>query len=125
MKSSVLYAEGLAYAENDDRDQVVHIYQKLKTSDPKTAELFFHDFVLPQPGLHLSKEGSSQNRKLITILRNASTTDDIRQAAWDAFHAAVDVNDFKRRFDAIPLPEEVKAELWDLKFGSRGNSSPK
>jgi S1-C subfamily serine protease len=125
MKSSVLYAEGLAYAENDDRDQVVHIYQKLKTSDPKTAELFFHDFVLPQPGLHLSKEGSSQNRKLITILRNASTTDDIRQAAWDAFHAAVDLNDFKRRFDAIPLPEEVKAELWDLKFGSRGNSSPK
>jgi S1-C subfamily serine protease len=120
MKSTVLLFEGRAYDRENDREQVMRIYQQLKASDdPKTAELFFQLFVLPQPSEHPSKRRSKRDDVLFEILQNASATDAIRRAAWDAFHAAVDGDDFKRRFDVIALPNEVKRELWELKFGSR------
>ena len=49
MKSTVMYAEGMAHDSKKDRAQVMRIYQKLKVSDPNMAEGFFRDFVLPRP----------------------------------------------------------------------------
>jgi hypothetical protein len=40
----------------------------------------------------------------------------------------MNADDFQRRFDPIPLPNEIKHKLWDLKFGSQtttGNPSRK
>jgi hypothetical protein len=33
--------------------------------------------------------------------------------------SALDTDDLVRRFESIPLPIEVKEDLWELKFGSR------
>jgi tetratricopeptide (TPR) repeat protein len=125
-KELVLFGVGAAYAGKGDREQVLRIYRELKASSPLTAKDFFREYVLPQPDEHPSAQRSKQDRDLIRILRNASTTDDIRQAAWDAFHAAVDSDDFVRRFDTISLPNEIKSKLWNLKFGSpsTGSRSP-
>jgi S1-C subfamily serine protease len=117
-KVMVLALAGRAYAGQGDREQVLRIYRELKATYPKDAEDFFREYVLPRSDEHASKQRSKWDRDLMRILRNAATTDDIRQAAWDAFHAAVNEDDFKRRFDTIPLPEEIRAKLWDLKFGS-------
>ena len=122
----MLFVIGEAYAKKGDRAEVMHIYQQLKASNANNADYFFKEYVLPRQDEHPSTKRSKTDRDLVTILRNTSTTDDVRQAAWDAFHAAADANDFKRRFDAIPLPNEVKAKLWDLKFGPQvptGNPS--
>jgi S1-C subfamily serine protease len=120
MKSTVLLDEGRAYDRMKDRDQVLRIYQELKASDPGSAEYFFKEYVLPRPDQHPSKQRSKRNtdNDVIRVLDNASTNAEIKLAAWHALHAAVNGDDFKRRFDAIALPDEVKAELWDLKFGS-------
>ncbi len=40
----------------------------------------------------------------------------LKAAAWDAFTEAQDESDFQRRMDAIDLPRNVKADLWDAKF---------
>ncbi len=119
MKSTVLLFEGRAYDRMKDRKQVLEIYTKLKAVDPKGAEYFFREYVLPQASEHPSKQQSKTDGDVLRILRSASTTDDLRTAAWDAFHAAADVDDFKHRFDVIALPDHVKEELYDLKFGSR------
>jgi len=120
----MLFLMGEAYAKKGDRAGVMRIYKQLKASNATNAEHFFKEYVLPQANEHSTTKRPKTDRDLLAILRNASITDDIRQAAWDAFHAAADANDFKRRFDAIPLPNEVKAQIWDLKFApphSTGN----
>ncbi|MGC1415204.1 MAG: tetratricopeptide repeat-containing serine protease family protein [Candidatus Acidiferrum sp.] len=119
----VLILLGEAYAGQGDREQVLRIYQELKNTNPTMAESFFLEYVLPQPNGHPSNRRSPQDRNLMRILRNASTTDEIRQAAWDAFHAAATREDFKQRFDAISLTNNVKAELWELKFGPKNSKS--
>jgi S1-C subfamily serine protease len=57
-KSIMLLLVGRVYAKKGDRDQVLRIYQELKTSDPKLAEYFFKDYVLPRPDEHASKHRS-------------------------------------------------------------------
>lgn len=118
-KWTMLMLMGVAYAKKGDREQVMRVYRELKASDPKTAEYFFKEYVLRRPKEHRLKQMSKQDDGVLRVLRNAPTADDTRQAAWDAFHAALNEDDFKRRFDAIPLADTVKAELWELKFGSQ------
>jgi tetratricopeptide (TPR) repeat protein len=128
MKSSLLFRVGEAYAEEGDAEQVLQIYKELKVNDPGTAETLFRNYVLPPPKDPGLKGWSKRDRNVTRVLRYVQTTDDIRQAAWAAFHAAMNADDFQRRFDLIPLPNEIKHKLWDLKFGSQtttGNPSPK
>lgn len=40
----------------------------------------------------------------------------VQASAWDAWHAAKTPEDFRKAFDAINLPRQTKAALWDLKF---------
>jgi len=47
-KSEMLILMGMAYAKRGDRERVMHIYQELRTDDPKLAESFFQDYVLPE-----------------------------------------------------------------------------
>lgn len=49
-KSSVLALLGKAQAKKGDREEVLRIYQELKGSDPKKAEEFFREYVLPHRG---------------------------------------------------------------------------
>ena len=58
-----------------------------------------------------------QREKLLAILNDVDTMDSVRVDAKDAFYAATDREDFQHRLAAIPLPNKIKADLWDLKFG--------
>jgi hypothetical protein len=44
-------------------------------------------------------------------------THEQRAAAWDAFSDATSPDDLSKRLDALGLPTDVKADLWDLKAG--------
>jgi S1-C subfamily serine protease len=116
--SGWLYGLGSAYAKNGNREQVLKIYEQIKEKDRASAEDFFRDYVLPHPAATARPQAKSQRDQLLEILRGADTDDATRQAAWDAFWAATDAGDFKKRFDTIPLPNEVKHDLWDVKFGA-------
>src|SRR5215831_11774530 len=61
-----------------------------------------------------------------SIIGSANVPDNIKADAWDAFHAATSAADFKTRFDAIGLPNETKAALWDMKYpaGGAGTAPP-
>jgi hypothetical protein len=127
MQTAMLSVMGEAFAKKGQRAEVMRIYQQLKSSNASYAEYFFKEYVLPRQDEHPLTQRSKKDGDVLRILRNASATDDVRQAAWDAFHAAADIDDFNRRFDGIPLPNEAKTELKDLKFGSKaptGNPSP-
>lgn len=51
------------------------------------------------------------------LLRAAQTTNDVRASAWDAFQQSADANELATRIKDLPLPNEVKAQLWDAKHG--------
>lgn len=51
-------------------------------------------------------------------LRRAPVAPSLRADAWDAFHAATDADDLTRRISALKIPDDVKADLWDLKVGN-------
>lgn len=55
-------------------------------------------------------------------LKTVSTTDTVRAAVWDAFHQAANEDDFATALKRMPLPQHVKAELWDRK--AHESSSP-
>jgi tetratricopeptide (TPR) repeat protein len=59
-KLGALFFAGMEYAEMKDHEQVMRIYHELKASDPKTAERFFKEYVLPRPGEHPSKQQSKK-----------------------------------------------------------------
>lgn len=48
------------------------------------------------------------------ILRTAQTSNRVRAAAWDAVYSAKDSADLEQRLRALPLPDETKADLWDV-----------
>jgi hypothetical protein len=51
------------------------------------------------------------------ILKNATgVPDPIKALAWDAFHLSKSKTDFQKRIGALPLSDDVKADLWDLKY---------
>jgi tetratricopeptide (TPR) repeat protein len=49
-KSLILFLVGRAYAKEGDREHVMDVYQELRSSDPKMAESFFREDVLPKRG---------------------------------------------------------------------------
>lgn len=51
-----------------------------------------------------------------TILDPLPVDNAIKARAWDAFQVAKTEEEFQTRFDAIELPKETKAALWDAKF---------
>ena len=49
----------------------------------------------------------------------------VKAAAWDVFHTAPDQKSFESRLKALPLPQDVKATLWDrAKATGRFTPSP-
>jgi tetratricopeptide (TPR) repeat protein len=127
MQIALLSVMGEAYAKKGDRAEVMHVYQQIKSTNANYAEFFFKEYLLPQRDEHSSNDWSKLDQDVIRILRSARTTDDTRQAVWDAIHAATNEEDLVRRLDAFPLPDKIKRELWDSRFGSKapaGNSSP-
>ncbi len=40
----------------------------------------------------------------------------VKALAWDTFHQSQDQGTFKTKLDALQLPKEVKAKLWDAKY---------
>jgi S1-C subfamily serine protease len=111
LESKAWLAIGLEAKEKEDYELAVSSFRKC--ADLKQTDA-------PKAWLELGEiDEGARDRVIFEILQYASATDAIRTAAWDAFHAAVDGDDFNSRFDVIPLPNEVKTELRDLKFGSR------
>lgn len=58
------------------------------------------------------------------VLKPAAAAPDVKGAAWRAFFTAESPTDFRSQFDALALPAEVKAQLWDLKFGAAAAAVP-
>lgn len=42
----------------------------------------------------------------------------VKATAWDAFYQSPDEKAFQQAIDALPIPQETKAALWDAKFGT-------
>lgn len=66
----------------------------------------------------------NSDQRVIDILRNAPVTDADRDAMWQSYTSAASKDDFRRAFDAINAPREVKAQLWEAKF-SAAAAAPK
>ncbi len=50
------------------------------------------------------------------VLDPISVGNDIKANAWDAYSQAKSPDDFKAKFDKLALPDNAKADLWDMKF---------
>jgi len=53
------------------------------------------------------------------LLRGATTTDDVRHVAWNAYYGAQDETDLASKIQGLNLPTAVKAKLWDLKHAEQ------
>ena len=115
-KSSILAWVGEAYAKKGDREQVLRIYRGLKGSDPKIAEKFFREYILPQPAATAQPKKMSQRDQLLRILRNAPIDDTTRQDAWDIFYQASSPDDFIARINKLNISDTVKQSIYDLQF---------
>lgn len=61
-----------------------------------------------------------------TILKNAPISQAIRASAWDQYQQASNEDDLAARLNKLPIPNNVKADLWDLKHSEAGtNAAPK
>lgn len=58
------------------------------------------------------------------ILSKSPLGNTVRADAWDAFHDASDENDLTERLKKLSLPDNVKADLWDLKATGRDKRKP-
>src|SRR5882724_4925588 len=54
---------------------------------------------------------------LQNYLKSVPVNDDVRAAAWDATSNAKDSNDFVSKMQGVNLPQNVKADLWEGRFG--------
>lgn len=50
-------------------------------------------------------------------LKKLPVTDDVRAAAWDAYHGAKSSEEFTSSIRGVGIPENAKADLWDQKNG--------
>src|ERR1700738_3533624 len=50
-----------------------------------------------------------------SLLRHMTIPKSVKAAAWDAFHNAKTPDDLTAQLKALPLPQTVRADLWDLK----------
>lgn len=66
----------------------------------------------------------SQADPVADRLRKAPVTPAVRAEAWDAFHAATDLDDLTKRLTALQMPDAVKADLWDLKASAAPTQTP-
>jgi hypothetical protein len=57
-------------------------------------------------------------------LRKAPLTNAQRADVWDAFAHATDADDFARRAMALKVPDNIKADLWDLKASAAPKAAP-
>ena len=56
------------------------------------------------------------------ILDSVQLPQEVKRAALDAFYSAETPRQFLKLFDFAVIPQEVKASLWDAKFGGGGAS---
>lgn len=52
------------------------------------------------------------------FLDSLNTSNRVRKAAWDAVYDSADSNDLQRRLASLPFSDQVRSQLWELKFGS-------
>ncbi|MDP9113429.1 MAG: hypothetical protein M3O20_07080 [Acidobacteriota bacterium] len=52
------------------------------------------------------------------MFQSLPVDDGVKAQAYSDFTAAKTPQDFQQRFDALPLPRPIKAQLWDLRFGA-------
>jgi hypothetical protein len=64
------------------------------------------------------------DEQVISILRNAPVMDTDRDAMWTAYKSAASREEFRRQFDTMPVPKEIKRQLWFAKFPEAA-SAPK
>lgn len=57
------------------------------------------------------------------ILRSAAGTDAARADAWDAFHQSATADEFAAKVKGLSIPDSVKADLWDLKSSTKGQTA--
>lgn len=53
---------------------------------------------------------------ILPILQGVDAAQDVRAAAWDAFHLAHTPEQLRGLLEYMPLPRTAKAALWDAKF---------
>ena len=71
---------------------------------------------IPQPEYYAPNVPTEVSGYLKTILDSAPVEQNTKADSWDAFHATQSPEEFTDHFDALPLPQSVKADLFDLKF---------
>ena len=52
---------------------------------------------------------------VLDILKTAPIRDETKALVWDAYTQASDTDDLVKRLGPLPVPESIKADLWDLK----------
>lgn len=52
-----------------------------------------------------------------SVLDPISVDNTVKANAWDAYSQSTSQDDFKARFDKLAIPDNAKADLWDMKFG--------
>jgi len=55
---------------------------------------------------------------LASVIQGLPVDDSVKAQAYNDFTAAQSPQDFQRRFDVLPLPRPVKAQLRDMRFGA-------
>lgn len=57
------------------------------------------------------------NDPLKSYLDTVQAPDEAKAAAWDAYHGASDSTDFVNKMKGVSLPDNVKGDLWEGRFG--------
>lgn len=57
-------------------------------------------------------------------LRTVQTSDIVRASAWDAVHDATDDADLTKRLQRVPVPNDVRAQLFDLSPHATATATP-
>ena len=62
----------------------------------------------------------SQAKAAVGVLDPLPVDESVKVSAINGFLAVKTRAEFRKTFDALPLPTDAKADLWDLKFGTAG-----
>ncbi len=54
--------------------------------------------------------------EFLKTLRQSTITDSLRQELWDVYHSTNDPKEFKKNLDKIPIPQNNKDDITDMKF---------
>lgn len=61
---------------------------------------------------------------VLSLLQSVDAGQDVRAAAWDAFHLSQTPEQLRGLLEYLPLPRDTKAALWDVKFSAPEQEQP-